>query len=143
MSRLTYCTRVGWIQVNCGLLNCYSVSFQTVIESSEAIPNQSLKIVNGIHTQIKRTQSKSVLIKCRLKLTPAQEVVPVQVLLLCKHSHHNESVQVYAFTEHPEIIAAQHVHVEKVQHFTANLQRENKSQNRDICNLFFLFSDAT
>lgn len=48
------------------------------------------------------------------RLTPAQEVVPVQMLLLCKNSHYDESVQVDSFTEHPEIIAAQHVHVEEV-----------------------------
>lgn len=47
-------------------------------------------------------------------LTPAQEVVPVKVLLLCEHSHHDKRVQVDAFTEHPEIVAAQHVHVEEV-----------------------------
>ena len=60
------------------------------------------------------------------ELTPAQEVVPVQMLLLCKHSHHDERVQVDAFTEHPEVIAAQHVHVEEVQNLTANLQRDRK-----------------
>lgn len=46
----------------------------------------------------------------------------MQMLLLCKHSHHDERVKINAFTEHPEIIATQHVHVEKVQHLTANLQ---------------------
>lgn len=72
-------------------------------------------------------------------LTPAQEVVPVQMLLLCKHSHHDKRVQVDAFTEHPKIIAAQHVHVEEVQHFTANLQRETK-QEYLLCYVFdFLY----
>lgn len=56
-------------------------------------------------------------------LTPAEEVVPVQMLLLGEHGHHDERVQVDAFTQHPEVVAAQHVHVEEMQHFTAHLQR--------------------
>lgn len=47
----------------------------------------------------------------------------MQVLLLGEHGHHDERVQVDAFTQHPEIVAAQHVHVEEMQHFTADLQR--------------------
>lgn len=47
----------------------------------------------------------------------------MQVLLLCEHGHHDERVQVDAFTQHPEIVAAQHVHVEEMQHFAAHLQR--------------------
>ncbi len=61
------------------------------------------------------------------------------MLLLCKHGHHDEGVQVYAFTEHPEIIATQHVHVEKVQHLTADLQREREPKRKYICYLFGLF----
>lgn len=47
----------------------------------------------------------------------------MQVLLLREHGHHDERVQVDAFTQHPEIVAAQHVHVEEMQHFAAHLQR--------------------
>lgn len=47
----------------------------------------------------------------------------MQMLLLGEHGHHDERVQVDAFTQHPEIVAAQHVHVEEMQHFTADLQR--------------------
>lgn len=47
----------------------------------------------------------------------------MQVLLLGEHGHHDERVQVDAFTQHPEVVAAQHVHVEEMQHFTAHLQR--------------------
>lgn len=56
-------------------------------------------------------------------LTPAEEVVPVQMLLLGEHGHHDERVEVDAFAQHPEIVAAQHVHVEEMQDFTAHLQR--------------------
>lgn len=62
----------------------------------------------------------------------------MQMLLLCKHSHHDESVQVDAFTKHPEIIAAQHVHVEEVQHLTANLQREPKQGSMLVVFVFEL-----
>lgn len=74
-------------------------------------------------------------------LTPAKEVVPVQMLLLCKHSHHDERVKVNPFTEHPEIIATQHVHVEKVQHLAANLQRTRSmvEAERMVDLLFCLF----
>lgn len=47
----------------------------------------------------------------------------MQVLLLGEHGHHDERVQVDAFAQHPEIVAAQHVHVEEMQHFTADLRR--------------------
>lgn len=47
----------------------------------------------------------------------------MQVLLLGEHGHHDERVQVDAFAQHPEIVAAQRVHVEEMQHFTADLQR--------------------
>lgn len=47
----------------------------------------------------------------------------MQVLLLGEHGHHDERVQVDAFAQHPEIVAAQHVHVEEMQDFTAHLQR--------------------
>ena len=36
-------------------------------------------------------------------LTPSQKVVPHQVLLLCEHGHHDESVKVDALTQHPEV----------------------------------------
>lgn len=60
----------------------------------------------------------------------------MQVLLLCEHGHHDERVQVDAFTQHPEIIAAQHVHVEEVQHLTADLQRGTGRENRRSSYLF-------
>lgn len=63
-------------------------------------------------------------------LTPAQEVIPVKMLLLCKHSYDDERVEVDAFTEHPEVIAAQHVHVEEVQHLTADLHRTVPDQSQ-------------
>lgn len=47
----------------------------------------------------------------------------MQVLLLGEHGHHDERVEVDAFAQHPEIVAAQHVHVEEMQDFTAHLQR--------------------
>ena len=60
----------------------------------------------------------------------------MQVLLLCKHGHHDERVQVDAFTQHPEVIAAQHVHVEEVQHLTADLQTDRGRENTRISYLF-------
>lgn len=51
------------------------------------------------------------------------------MLLLCKHSHHNECMEIDTLAEHPEIVATQHVHVEEVQNLTANLQREAKHED--------------
>lgn len=49
----------------------------------------------------------------------------MQVLLLGEHGDHDERVQVDSLAEHPEVVAAQHVHVEEVQHLAADLQRED------------------
>lgn len=53
--------------------------------------------------------------------TPAEKIIPHQVLFLCEHSHHNECVQVNAFTEHPKIVAAHQVKMNELRHFTAHL----------------------
>lgn len=58
--------------------------------------------------------------------TPAKKIIPHQMLLLCKHSHHDERVQVNAFTEHPEVVTAHQVEMDELRHFTAHLwQGEN------------------
>lgn len=48
------------------------------------------------------------------------------MLLLCEDSHHDERVQVNPFTEHPEVVATQHVHMEEVQDLTADLKENCK-----------------
>lgn len=58
--------------------------------------------------------------------TPAQEIIPLHVLLLSEHGHHNECVQIDPFTEHPEIIARHHVQVDKVQNLAAHLSERNR-----------------
>lgn len=64
---------------------------------------------------------------CVIALTPAKKIIPHQVLLLCKHSHHNECVQVNAFTEHPEVITAHQVMMNELGHFTTNLGEKKKA----------------
>lgn len=64
------------------------------------------------------------------RLTPAQKIIPVQMLLLGKYSHHNQCVQVNPLAEHPEIVTAQHVHVEEVQYLAANLRRGGEVRER-------------
>lgn len=54
----------------------------------------------------------------------------MQMLLLGEHGHHDERVEVDAFAQHPEIVAAQHVHVEEMQDFTAHLQRAGSQRDR-------------
>lgn len=58
--------------------------------------------------------------------TPAQQIIPHQVLLLSKHSHHDERVQVDALTQHPEVVTAKQVQVDKLGHFTARLLGEKR-----------------
>lgn len=53
--------------------------------------------------------------------TPAKKIIPHQVLLLCKHSHHDEGVQVNAFTEHPEVVTAHQVEMNELRHLAAHL----------------------
>jgi len=53
--------------------------------------------------------------------TPAKKIIPHQVLLLCKHSHHNECVQVNAFTEHPKVVTAHQVKMNELGHLAAHL----------------------
>lgn len=58
--------------------------------------------------------------------TPAQEIIPAQMLCLVKHRHHNERMKIDPFTEHPEIIAGHHVLVKEVQNLAAHLSEKNK-----------------
>lgn len=53
--------------------------------------------------------------------SPAEKIIPHQVLLLRKHRHHNEGVEVNAFTEHPEVVTAHQVKMNKLRHFTTDL----------------------
>lgn len=62
--------------------------------------------------------------------TPAQEVVPPQALPLSEYGHHNQSVQVEAFAEHPEIVARHHVLVEKVQNLAHRLLKRHGDTQR-------------
>lgn len=57
--------------------------------------------------------------------TPAQEIVPPQVLFLSEHGHHDECVQIDSFTEHPEIVACHHVLVKEMQNLAAQLSERN------------------
>ena len=57
--------------------------------------------------------------------TPAEKIIPHQVLLLRKHSHHDECGQVNAFTEHPEVVTAHQVEMDKLRHFAAHLWGRN------------------
>lgn len=60
-------------------------------------------------------QSKSL-------LTPAQQIIPHEMLFFCKHRHNNESVQVDSFTEHPEVVAAQQIQVDEHEQFAGRLE---------------------
>lgn len=54
-------------------------------------------------------------------LTPAQDMVPQEALLLGEHGHHDERVQVHAFAEHPEVVAAHQVEVQELGDLAAHL----------------------
>lgn len=55
-------------------------------------------------------------------LTPTEQIVPHQVLLLRKHSHHDESVQIDPLTQHPEVITPEKVQMDELRHFAADLK---------------------
>lgn len=57
-------------------------------------------------------------------LTPAQQVVPHEVLLLSEHGHHDQSVQVDALAQHPEVVAAKQVEVNKEGDLAAGLSEK-------------------
>lgn len=55
-------------------------------------------------------------------LTPAQQVVPHEVLLLGEHGHHDERVQVDSLAQHPEVVAAKEVEVNEERDLAAGLR---------------------
>jgi len=57
----------------------------------------------------------------RGSLTPAQQVIPDEILFFRKHRHHDESVQVDALAQHPEVVAAQQVQVDEHEQLAAGL----------------------
>lgn len=46
------------------------------------------------------------------------------MLLFCKHCHNNQSVQVDALAEHPEVVAAQQIEVDEHDQLTAYLEEK-------------------
>lgn len=62
----------------------------------------------------------------RRLLTPAQQVIPHEMLLLRKHRHDDQSVQVDALAQHPEVVTAQQVQVDEHQQLTAGLQGRSR-----------------
>lgn len=61
-------------------------------------------------------------------LTPPQQIIPYEVLLLRKHSHDDERVQVDALAQHPEVVAAHQVHVDEHDDLTARLEGRKKNK---------------
>lgn len=45
--------------------------------------------------------------------TPSQQIIPHEMLLLCEHSHNNQSVQVDSLAKHPEVVAAHQIEMNK------------------------------
>lgn len=60
--------------------------------------------------------------------TPAQQIVPHEVLLLGKHGHHDERVQINALAQHPEVIATKEVEMDEQGHFAARLTGEKSNR---------------
>lgn len=50
---------------------------------------------------------------------PAEEIVPHQVLLLSKHRHDDECVQINPLAQHPEVVTAKQVEVDELGNFAA------------------------
>lgn len=48
------------------------------------------------------------------------------MLLLSKHGHHDERVQIDPLTQHPEVVASKEVKMNEHRHFTARLGRKHK-----------------
>lgn len=73
-------------------------------------------------------------------LTPAQDIVPAHLLLLHEHGHDDEGVQVDPLTQHPEVVTAHGVEIQKLQHLAAGLQRQEEphfthKQTRQLASL--------
>ena len=47
------------------------------------------------------------------------------MLLLCKHSDHDQGVEIDPLAQHPEVVASKEVQVDKLGHFTARLEIQN------------------
>lgn len=61
-------------------------------------------------------------------LTPPQEIIPHEMLLFCKHCHHNQSVQVDALAKHPEVVAAQQIQVDEHDQLAASLEGKRQHE---------------
>lgn len=64
--------------------------------------------------------------------TPAEDVVPAQLLLAHKHGHDDERVQVDPLAQHPEVIGAWGVVHETRQDLTADLRLKTQDQRVPI-----------
>lgn len=60
--------------------------------------------------------------------TPAEDVIPAQMLLSHEHGHDDERVQIDPLTQHPEIVGAGRVLHDTSQQLTADL-RLNTNNN--------------
>lgn len=65
-------------------------------------------------------------------LTPAQHEIPYEVLLFRKHGHDDERVQVNPLAEHPEVVAAQQVHVDEHDELTARLEGRGEKRFKSL-----------
>lgn len=65
-------------------------------------------------------------------LTPTEQIIPHQVLLLSEHCHHDESVQIDPLTKHPKVVTAKQVEVDKLGHFTAYLEKHKNKHKKNI-----------
>lgn len=52
------------------------------------------------------------------------------MLLLCKHGHHDQGVQVDALAQHPEVVAAHQVQLDEDEQLTAALQGRRRVSRR-------------
>lgn len=52
------------------------------------------------------------------------------MLLLCEHGHHDQGVQVDAFTQHPEVVTAHQVQLDEDEQLTAALKGRRRVSRR-------------
>lgn len=62
----------------------------------------------------------------------------MKVLFLSENRHHDKGVQIDALTQHPEIVTAQYVHVEELQHLTTNLQ-QHRGEKVEVKSVFYIY----
>lgn len=68
------------------------------------------------------------------KRTPAEQIIPHEMLFFCKHCYNDQSVQVDALTKHPKVVTAHYIHLDECKKLAGALEGHKKKQHKVLNN---------